>query len=216
MKPDNYMHGMFPYYRVKLPVFIALETRDWKAAAALDADEAGTPESKLLVYWARTIANGHLHQTRQARSDLAAYDAIIEELKKGDQAWEATSTGRQIDRGVLLSWVAFAEGNTAESLRQMRASADLQDKIGQGEVDIPAREMLGELLLESGKSKKALVEYKQALKLSPNRFNSLFFAGRAAEAAGDSSQARSYYAALLKSTDNGTRSGRRFASSRQP
>jgi hypothetical protein len=136
MKPDNYMHGMFPYYRVKFPVFIALETHDWKAAATLDVDKADTPESKLLVYWARTIANGHLHQARQARSDLAAYDAIIEELKKGDEAWEATSTGRQIDHGALLSWAAFAEGNTAESLRQMRASADLQDKVGQGEVDI--------------------------------------------------------------------------------
>jgi len=208
MKSGNYMHGMFPYYRVKLPAFIALETRDWKAAAALDAGKAGTPESKLLVYWARTIANGRLHQARQARSDLAAYDAIIEELKKGDQAWEATSTGRQIDRGVLLSWVAFAEGNTAESLRQMRASADLQDKGGQGEVDIPAREMLGDQLLELGKPKEALVEYKQALTLSPNRFNGLFFAGRAAEAGGDSRQARSYYAALLKSTGNGIRSGR--------
>jgi tetratricopeptide (TPR) repeat protein len=107
-----------------------------------------------------------------------------------------------------VSWVAFAEGNTAEALRQMRASADLQDKVGQGEVDIPAREMLADLLLESGKAKEALVEYKQALKLSPNRFNGLFFAGRAAEAAGESGEARGYYAALLKSTDNGTRSGR--------
>jgi tetratricopeptide (TPR) repeat protein len=207
MKPDNYMTGMFPYYRSKLPIFIALETRDWKTAAALDATQ-GTTESKLLVYWARTIGNGHLRQAQQARSDLAAYDALIEVLKKGDSAWEATSTGAQIDRGVVLSWVAFAEGNTPEALRQMRASADLQDKVGQGEVDIPAREMLGELLLEAGRPKEALVEYKRALELSPNRFNGLYFAGRAAEAAGSAGEARGYYAALLKSTDNGTRSVR--------
>jgi tetratricopeptide (TPR) repeat protein len=208
MKPDNYMRDMFPYYRAKLPVFIALETRDWKTAASLDAAKAGTHESQLLVYWARTIASGHLRQAQQARSDLVAYDRIVAEMRKGDQAWEVNSTGEQIDHGVLLSWVAFAEGNTAEALRQMRGSADLQDRVGQGEVDIPAREMLGDLLLESGRPKEALVEYKQALGLSPNRFNGLFCAGRAAEATGDPSEARGYYAALLRSTDNGTRSGR--------
>ncbi len=82
--------------------------------------------------------------------------------------------------------------------KQMRVSADLQDKVGQGEVDIPAREMLADILLESGHAKEALVEYKQALKLSPNRFNGLFNAGKAAEAGGSPGEARGYYASLLK------------------
>jgi tetratricopeptide (TPR) repeat protein len=84
----------------------------------------------------------------------------------------------------------------------MRASADLQDRVGQGEVDIPAREMLGDMLLESGKPQEALVEYRQSMKLSPNRFNGLFGAASAAEAAGDAVEARRYYVALLKSTEN--------------
>ncbi len=92
--------------------------------------------------------------------------------------------------------------------KQMRVSADLQDKVGQGEVDIPAREMLADILLESGHAKEALVEYKQALKLSPNRFNGLFNAGKAAEAGGSPGEARGYYASLLKATDNGVRSNR--------
>jgi tetratricopeptide (TPR) repeat protein len=208
MAPDSYMVGMFPYFRMKLPLFVALETRDWKSAAALDAANAGTYEAKLLAYWARTIASGHLHQAQQARANLAAYDAVMTDLKKGDRAWEANGTSAKINRGVMLAWVAFAAGNVADAVRQMRASADLQDKVGQGEVDIPAREMLGDVLLESGKPKEALAEYKQSLELSPNRFNTLFYAGRAAEAAGDPGQARSYYAALLKSTDNGSRSAR--------
>ena len=36
MAPDHYMIGMFPYYRSKFPIFLALETRDWEAAAALE------------------------------------------------------------------------------------------------------------------------------------------------------------------------------------
>jgi tetratricopeptide (TPR) repeat protein len=75
-------------------------------------------------------------------------------------------------------------------------------------VDIPAREMLADILLESGKPQEALVEYQQSLKLSPNRFNGLFNAGRAAEAAGNAIEARRYYTALLKSTDNGSQSDR--------
>jgi tetratricopeptide (TPR) repeat protein len=208
MKPDNYMVYMFPYYQAKLPAFIALETRDWKSAAALQPPKGGTFEAQWIVYWARTVAEGHLREPQAARADLAAYDAMAAELRKGSSAWEVDSTSARIDHGVMLAWVAFAEGNTPEALRQMRASADLQDKVGQGEVDVPAREMLGDMLLESGKPREALAEYKQALKLSPNRFNGLYSAGRAAEATGNTGEARSYYAALLKATDNGSHSTR--------
>jgi tetratricopeptide (TPR) repeat protein len=82
----------------------------------------------------------------------------------------------------------------------------LQDKVGQGEVDIPAREMLADMQLEFGHPQQALTEYEVALKLSPNRLNGLYNAGRAAEAAGDNVKAKFYYAALLKSTNNGENS----------
>ena len=75
-------------------------------------------------------------------------------------------------------------------------------------MDIPAREMLADMLLDFGRPKEALVEYKVSLRLSPNRLNGLFNAGRAAEAAGEKGRAREYYAALLKSTDGGTGSAR--------
>jgi tetratricopeptide (TPR) repeat protein len=90
----------------------------------------------------------------------------------------------------------------------MRAAADLQDKVGQGEVDIPAREMLADMELEFGHAREALAEYEVALKLSPNRLNGLYNAGRAAEAAGDATKARQFYAALLQSTNDGKDSAR--------
>jgi tetratricopeptide (TPR) repeat protein len=107
-----------------------------------------------------------------------------------------------------LAWVAFADGKTDESVTDMRTCADLQDKVGQDEVDIPAREMLADILLESGQPAAALVEYRKSLQLSPNRFNGLYGAGRAAEAIGDMTEARKYYSALLRSTDNGSHSSR--------
>jgi tetratricopeptide (TPR) repeat protein len=133
---------------------------------------------------------------------------LIAKVKQGRHAYFADSTGARIERGEMLAWIAFAEDNPSVALQRMQEAADLQDKVGQGEVDIPAREMLADILLELGRPQDALVEYKKALTLSPNRFNGLFNAGKAAEAAGDAPQARQYYATLLKVTDNGSQSAR--------
>jgi len=205
---EHYMVGMFPYYRTKLPIFFNLEMRDWSAAAALEAIAGAPPETQTLTFWARTVAAGHLQQPRQARDSLVAYDALIEKIKQGRHAYFADSTGARITRGEMLAWIAFAEDNSADAVKLMQESADLQDKVGQGEVDIPAREMLADMLLELKRPQEALVEYKKALILSPNRFNGLFNAGMAAEAAGDKVQAQAYYATLLKLTDNGSQSTR--------
>jgi len=205
---DRYMEGMFPYYRTKLPVFFALEMRDWTSAAALEPVPGARPETQTLTYWARTVAEGHLRRPQQAKAALDQYDALQEEVRHGRHAYYADSTGSRIRRGEMLAWVAFAAGHSAEALQSMRESADLQDKVGQGEVDIPAREMLADILLELGQPRQALTEYTEALRLSPNRFNALYNAGRAAEACGDRAQAQSYYTALLKSTDNGAHSAR--------
>jgi tetratricopeptide (TPR) repeat protein len=205
---DDYMVGMFPYYRNKYPVFYNLEMRDWKSASALEAASGAPPETQTLVYWAKAIAFGHLRQAQHAREALDGYRSLMDQVKKGRHAYYAESIGAQIELDQMLGWIAFAEGNAPEALTRMRAAADLQDKVGQGEVDIPAREMLGDMLLELGQPAQALPEYDRALKLSPNRFNGLFNAGRAAEAAGDEARARGYYAALLKSTDDGARSAR--------
>ena len=204
----TYMSGMIPYFKVKLPIFYALEMRDWKSAAALEPAAGSTPETAMLVYWARAIAHGRLRQPEQAQADLDQYDHLIAELKKGKSAYIADSNSTKVGRSEMLAWSAFAQSKHAEALANMRAAADLQDRVGQDEVDIPAREMLADLLLELGHPQQALAEYETALKLSPNRLNGLYNAGRAAEAAGDQQKARSFYTALLKSTGNGRSSSR--------
>jgi tetratricopeptide (TPR) repeat protein len=195
------MPGMMPYYRSKYPAFYDLEMRDWRSAAALEPVAGARPETQLLTYWARIVAQGHLRQAQPARADLAAYESLMQQVRSGKHAYYAESTAARIEQGETLAWVAFADGDEAEALKQMRDSADLQDQVGQGEVDIPAREMLADMLLEFHRPQQALIEYDRALKLSPNRFNGLLNAGLAAEAVGDTAKAASYYAALLKSTD---------------
>ena len=205
---NHYMTGMFPYFEAKLPAFYALETRDWNAAAALEPVKGAAPETQTQVYWARAIAAGHLHRSQQAERDLQGFDDLIAEVKQGRHAYTADSTGVRIERGEMLAWAAFATGHAEAALQHMRASADLQDTVGQGEVDIPAREMLADMLLELGRPGEALAEYRRSLQLSPNRFNGLFNAGTAAEAAGERTQAMAYYTALLQSTNGGADTGR--------
>ena len=202
------MAGMVPYYRSKYAVFYALEMQDWQSAAALEPSAGAPPEIATLAIWARTIGHGHLHQAEEARADLARYNALIDEIKKGKDSYIADGTDVKIEHAEVVAWVAFAAGKQDDALKNMRDAADLQDKVGQGEVDIPAREMLADMLLDFHQPQQALAEYDVALRLSPNRFNGLYHAGLAAEAAGDKAKAQQYYAALLKSTGNGAQSTR--------
>jgi len=213
---SDFMDDMAGRYRTKFPAFYALEMRDWPSAAALQPVPGALPENATLTWWARAIADGHLHRADQAQADLAEYDALMAEVRKGRHAYYADSVGAQIERNEIAAWVSFARLSPSlaagpqqdEALKHMREAADLQDKVGQREVDIPAREMLADMLLELHQPQLALAEYRAALKLSPNRFNGLFNAGIAAEEAGDKTAAADYFAALLKSTGNGAQSSR--------
>jgi tetratricopeptide (TPR) repeat protein len=203
-----HMEGMVPNYRVKLAGFYALEMHDWKTAAAIEPMAGSPADVATLAYWVRALADGHLKEPEKAKTDLAKYDESIAAIRKGKDAYEADGPGTKIQRGEMVAWAAYAAGDQAEALKAMRAAADLQDKVGQGEVDIPAREMVGDMLLELGRPKEALGEYAVSLKLSPNRLNGLYGAAQAAEAAGEKAQAQRYYAALLKSADGGAGSAR--------
>jgi tetratricopeptide (TPR) repeat protein len=205
---EHYMTGMFPYYRTELPAIYYLELRDWRSASTLQSVADAQPESQKLTYWARAVGAGHLRNVQLARASLADYDLLIAKVKQGRHAYFADSIGSRVERAEILAWVAFADNNGSEAVKQMQEAADLQDKAGQGEVDIPAREMLADVLLELNRPQEALVEYQKALVLSPNRFNGLFNAGRAAEAIGDKARAQGYYATLMQLTDNGSQSSR--------
>ena len=86
----------------------------------------------------------------EAGADLSRYDELMAEVAKGRHAYMAEGTFAKIERGEMSAWIAFAAGNESEALKTMRAAADLQDRVGQAEVDIPAREMLADMLREFG------------------------------------------------------------------
>jgi len=106
------------------------------------------------------------------------------------------------------AWLAFTEHRNDDALKLLRDVAEKQDVEGKGEVELPAREMLADMLLEMGRPEDASTEYEKSMKTDPNRFNGLAGAGRAAELARQPEKARAYYAQLLKNCDNGAHSDR--------
>jgi Tfp pilus assembly protein PilF len=59
------------------------------------------------------------------------------------------------------------------------------------------RELLGDLLLQTGDPHAALKEYEAALAANPNRYRGFWGAAQAAEKAGDRQKAMTYYAKLV-------------------
>lgn len=200
------MKDMSGYVRNEFPAFYAVEMRDWNAAAALVRAPGTRGFDALTTYWGRGIADGHLRRAEDAAENLKRYDAALAEMKKGPYAFLVGQM--MVDRGELLAWKEYAEGHGDAAVASMTEAADQQDKLGQGEVDIPTREMLGDLLIELKRPQEALAAYKVGLVLSPNRLNGLYGAGRAAEALGKKNEAGGYYAAMLKNTDGGAHSTR--------
>ena len=101
---------------------------------------------------------------------------MVEAVKKSKDAYMAEYM--DTDRDEIRAWVAFAEGKNDDAAKTMRAVADKQDAHGKGEVEIPAREMLADILLESEHPEQALAEYERSMTIDPNRFNGLYGAAR--------------------------------------
>ena len=91
----------------------------------------------------------------------------------------------------------------------MRQAAELETSTPKAAVTpgptLPAHELLGDLLMEQKTPNEALVAYKRALELYPNRFNSLLGAARSARAVDDRSSAKNFYQQLIDVAGDGQR-----------
>jgi hypothetical protein len=177
----------------------AVERRQWKEALALQPTTGAAPNIQLGTYWAHSVAAGHLHDASAAQQALKTYEALLEEVKKGSRAY--LLEGLESEHKEVRAWAAYAQGKQEDALQLLRDVADRQDKIGKGESDLPAREMLADMLLDLQRPQDALPEYELSLKTDPNRFNGLYGAAQAAEKLNQKEKAANYYSQLLKSCE---------------
>jgi hypothetical protein len=174
----------------------AIERRQWKEALALQPLEKARPQQKVVTYWARAVAAGHLHDAAAAQDALKHYDELLETIRKSSTSYHADLLKNEHKE--TQAWAAYAEAKSEDAIRMLREVADTQDKVGKGETESPAREMLADMLLEMNRPKEALAEYEVALKTDPNRFNELSGAAHAAEKLDQKEKAAQYYAQLVK------------------
>src|SRR3984885_2097861 len=180
----------------KFPAIYDLELRHWSDAAALRVVPGSLRGDQSITYWARAIGAARSGNLAQAHQDLEQIEVIRKQFVADRKSEYAEAVGE--DYQEAAAWVAHAEGKEDEAVANLRALADKTDKLGNEPEGIPAREQLADMLLEAKRPQQSLVEYQTDLKLNPNRFNGLYGAARAAEAAGKQSDATEYYALLLK------------------
>jgi len=196
------------YALVAIPARWTLERRDWKAAAALELPDVPMPWDRFAyapatTLFARAMGAARTGQLDRARADVAKLSQIQAGLAKspipGPYDWAANVESLRL---AAAAWVAYAEGKKDGALQLARAAAELDEKTGKHPVTpgaiLPPRELLADMLMESGKPAEALVEYEASLREAPGRFNSLAGGARAAELSKNPSKARALYAKLIQ------------------
>lgn len=196
---DPSLGNYFDKKRAEFPAKYALETRDWKAAERLAPLPGAGPAQNATIYWARAIGAGHLRDAAAAKNALSQFDTLLDSLQHSDNPSRAKAM--ETNHEEAAAWAEFAQGRNDEALARLRKLADKQDVLGKGEVELPAREMLADMLLAMNRPREALVEYQRSMKIDPNRFNGLAGAAHAAELSNQQGEASQYYAQLLKNCE---------------
>ena len=153
------------------------------------------------IHFARAVGAARTRDITRARQEVEKLALIRQTLVelKGDYDW-----GKQveIERQIASAWLAFAEGKQDESIKLMRLAAELDEATEKHPVTpgsiLPAREQLGELLLEANRSAAALQEFEKALHTTSNRFNAVYGAARSSISLGDRKKVAAYYRALVE------------------
>jgi len=193
-----------------IPARYALERGAWAEAAKLEPHPSKFPYTEALTYFARAIGAARIGDTATVHSSIEALQNIQDQLTQAKEGYWAEQT--EIQRRSASAWLAFAERREADALAEMRAAATLEDSTEKTAVTpgplAPARELLGEMLLELKEPAQARKEFEATLKKEPNRFRAVYGAARAASRMGDHVAARRYYDQLLKICERADKPGR--------
>jgi hypothetical protein len=187
----------WPLKEAGFPARQMLETRDWSAALTLVPYSDSDRLAQQIIFWAQAIAAGHLRNALAAERSLAAYEATL-----SSSDLNAMKAHPRAQWAEVKAWTLFAEGKDDSAVDLLRPVANLQDHVGKGETELPAREMMGDMLRLGGRSGDAIREYRLSLIADPGRLNTLLHAGEVAAMLGLKSEASTYYRMLRVNTQH--------------
>lgn len=198
------------YAFAAIPARYTLERRSWSEAARLELQPTTFPWDRFrfaeaIIYFARAVGAARNGDPNAARRDVDRLTALQAALANASDTYWANQV--EIQRQTAAAWLAHAEGKNDEALTLMRSATELEAASEKHPVTpgpiIPARELLGDLLLELKQPELALPEFETSLRDSPERFNGLYGAALAAQLAGDKKKASAYYRKIVALMANG-------------
>ncbi len=193
------------YALAAIPARYRLERQQWEAAAKLKPrNPASFPWSdrfaayEAITHFSRALGAARSGNPAVVQRSIVELEKRHDIVKKKSAYW---ANQVEIQKISAQAWLAFAQRKQMEALRLMKRAAEIETSTDKspttpGEI-LPARELLGDMFLELDKPGEALQAYEAELTRSPNRFNSLYGAGRAAELTRDRKKAKAYYQNLL-------------------
>ncbi|MGH7276068.1 MAG: hypothetical protein ACREIY_03440 [Candidatus Rokuibacteriota bacterium] len=200
----NVEHFVTGFALATIPSRYALERNRWAEAASLtlfgkEFPWGRFPQSEAQLVFARALGAARSGDVASARKDIDRLGALRDALAAAKQGYWVEQV--EIQRQVASAWVARAEGRKDDAQVLLRGAAEREDASEKHPVTpgpiAPARELLGEMLLDASAPAEALKEFEASMRVEPNRFKGLYGAARAAELSGDRAKARTYYSQLL-------------------
>lgn len=191
------------YATAVVPARLAVERHRWSDAASLVLPPDIFPGGRYSstegdLYFAKALGAARAGDTGSARDTLQQMALLRDRLLQNNDKYSAALV--DIQQESVLAWITLAEGKHESALRQMRSAADHEDATEKLPVTpgalVPARELLGEMLLETKQPAPALEAFEASLSVAPERFNSLYGAARAAQLFADHQKAAAYFAKL--------------------
>jgi hypothetical protein len=184
-----------PYALAVSPARYAVERGDWKAASELAVRASPLPQVQAITYFARALGAARSGNPEAGKADIEKLVELRDKLRDAKDAYWSEQV--DIQRQVGEAWILYAEGRRGDALAAMSKAADAEDKTEKHPVTPgvpkPARELYGEMLLDSGKPAEALAAFETTLQKEPNRLGATIGAAKAAEKAGDTAKAQEYY-----------------------
>jgi len=180
------------YAASAMPVRLAIESRDWDAAAGLTPLPGSAPKVAAVIYWARALGHARAKIPSSPDADIADLKACLDQLRaSGDDYWAAQTDALLKE---AQAWQSAAKGESDAAVLSLRAAADEEDAqeklpVTPGPI-VPAREQLGEILLGLQRPQMALKEFNAALVLAPGRRGAVVGAAEAGDQLGGTKAAR--------------------------
>jgi hypothetical protein len=200
----NAMGGAAPgsagiYARNAVAARYALERGAWAEASILEVVPSPFAHADGITHFARALGAARAGKPGAAQPDVERLAGLRDALAAAkDPYW---TEQLDIQRRVAIAWIAFAEGKKDEALRLMRLAADAEDATDKAAISpgpiAPARELLGEMLMEANQPREALIAFESTMAKEPGRFRGAYGAARAAEALGDRARAATLYAQVV-------------------